>query len=257
MKPATIPFPRTFKVGDSGIDCRAVKRALAKWFGNADGLNLQSNAFGPRAGMVLGAFQNGHGLAPDEVYGPATHEKLRPFFDELGASLMARKAYSLAAQRQRDGYVAAWRWAVAHRVENDYREVRPIPFWLPAFETSQRIETDCSGETALLAKWEGLPDPSGFAFDGQGNTGTLLHHCTKIAIAQALPADLIVYRAGAWDSYGHHVVAILARLGASDFEIGSNGHQGDPGQYMHSTMAATQAREGYPDSVFLRWLPAP
>jgi hypothetical protein len=256
MKAGTIPFPREFTVGDVGIDCRAVKRALANWFGNPDGLDLKSNAFGPRAGMVLKAFQNGHGLTPDGVYGPATHEKMRSYFDEYGASLMAKKAYSLSAQKQRDDYVAAWVWAIAHHVQNDYREIRPIPLWLQPFETSTRIETDCSGESVLLADWEKLPDPGGMAFNGQGNTGTILHHCTKVTIAQALPADLIVYRAGSWDTYGHHVVAILERVSATDFKIGSNGHQTDPGEYLHSAMAASQARSGYPDVVFCRWLPA-
>lgn len=257
MKSGTIPFPREFTVGDSGIDCRAVKRALARWFGSPDGLSLKTNAFGPRAGLVLKAFQGGHGLKVDAVYGLATHARMLPFFDELGASLMARKAYSIQAQRQRDSYVAAWRWAIEHRVLNDYGEVRPIPLWIPPFSTAERIITDCSGESVLLADWDKLPDPGGMAFNGQDNTGTILHHCSHPTFAQALPADLIVYRAGEWDTYGHHVVAILARLAGGDFEVGSNGHEGDPGSYLHSGMLASQAAAGYPLATVCRWLPVP
>lgn len=257
MKNGTIPFPRQFGPGDRGVDCKAVKRALAKWNGGPQGMSLTALTFATPAQKLLKAFKGGHGLLTSPMYTLPAHQALRPFFDEYGASLMVTKAAQVSAQRQRAAYVATWRWFLAHHVAQNYEEVRPIPEYLRPFETIVEIVTDCSGETEIGAKWSGLPDPSRLGFNGEGNTGSLLRACTKIPQARAQPADLIVYRAGAWDNYGHHVVSILEVLhGGQDFEVGSMGHDGDPGQYNHTNMLASQARSGYPLATFLRWLPA-
>lgn len=256
MKVGTIPFPREFGPGAKGIDCKAVKRALAVALGGSQGMSLTALTFAKPAQQALVKFKTKHGLLNDPIYTLEAHQALRPSFDLYGASLMARLTNRLAATRQRDAFVAGWRWAILHHALNDYSETRPIPEGLPPFETTVRIKTDCSGETEILAGWENLPDPSGLAFNGQGNTGSLLLHGTWVTQKQAQHADLVVYRAGTWDHYGHHVATILEVLnGGADFQIGSNGHQDDPGEYLHSAMLATQAGMGYPLPTFVRWLP--
>jgi hypothetical protein len=256
MKTATIPFPREFGPGAVGIDCRAVKRALSVALGGARGMNIKNNTFAKPAQSALVEFKASHDLLNDPVYTLPAHEALRPFFDEAGAALMARKALQLVATNQREAYVSAWRWAIAHRQENVYAEVRPIPETLAPFETSTVIRTDCSGESEILARWKNLPDPSGLGFNGQGNTGTILAHGTQIPLSAAQIGDFIVYRSGPTDKYGHHVVTILSLLPHGDFEVGSNGKQGDPGSYSHSAMLASQAASGYPLATCVRWLPS-
>lgn len=266
MKHETIPFPREFGPGTAGLDVKGVKRALKSWAIKHSNPKWKPGAkidatefFGAIAQETLSEFKGRHGLLHDPVYTLQAHQRLRPFFDELGASWMARKANSLAAQAMRDAYVKAWRWSVAHESIYDYAQVRPIPEGLAPFQTSQRIRTDCSGNTEIMAAWTPhCPDPSGLFFNGEGNTGSLLAHGKRIVQQQALPADLIVYRKGTWDGYGHHVVAILDVIGKhEDFQVGSHGHQGDPGLYRHSAMLASQAAMGYPTATFLRFLPAP
>lgn len=512
MKVGTIPFPREFGPGAKGIDCKAVKRALAVALGSPSGMSLKSLTFAKPAQTALVAFKTKHGLLADPVYTLEAHQALRPSFDEYGASLMAKMTNRLAAIAQRDAYVAAWEWAIAHNRLNIYDEVRPIPEGLPPFETTTLIRTDCSGESEILADWEHLSDPSGLGFNGQGNchepgarllttdlrwvaagdvqigdelwafdadlndgvgrgrarrfrrstvvrsepamkncvrvfldsgeslvcshdhpwlsstlrsnpvgwttadqlltapelvrpfipwrsetsyeagwlagmfdgegwvtraanremrssqvgvtqvvgptatrlvevcqrygsfhvkirqprtpggdqvyidsngggalaaaeflgrirperliarfelggltlnrrhparvvrieqvglrevasiqtttgtyiaegfavhnTGSILVHGTKVTAAQAQHGDMIVYRAGIWDNYGHHVVTILEVIGGGDFRVGSNGHQNDPNKYLHSTMLAAQTAMGYPLATFVRWLPA-
>lgn len=254
MKSGTIPFPRPFGPGDSGIDCRAVKGALAIALGGAHGMNLKTNSFAAKtAGADLSRWKLSVGLLHDPEYTLQAHEKLRPFFTPELAALMAKKALQVAGARQRGSYVDGWRKFIA-TVPTDYAEDRPIPLDLPPFETTVIVKTDCSGSCILVARWKNLPDPSGLNFDGQGNTGSFLAHCVEVTAAQAQPGDLIVYRASTTDEYGHHAVAVLERL-SKDFLVGSFGSN-PPKEIAHSVEADYQAREGYPVATFLRWLPA-
>lgn len=259
MKTGTIPFPREFGPGAVGIDCRAVKEALANALGGAHGMDLKTNAFAAKtAGANLSKWKLSVGLLHTPEYTLEAHEKLRPFFTVQGAVLMVKKAMQISALKQRTAYVTGYRWMIAHHVDFNYFEVRPIPESLPPpweVPLEEDVDTDCSGSIELDAVWTKCPDPSKMNFDGGGNTGTLLAACTKITQAQAQMADLIVYRAGTWDNYGHHVVAILERI-KGDFLVGSNGHQGNPGEYTHTEMLGIQSGLGYPLATFLRWLPA-
>lgn len=255
MKSGTIPFPRQFGPGGSGIDCKAVKRALAVALGGPHGMSLKTGSFSKPAQLALVKFKGQHDLATDPIYTVQAHAALRPSFDSYGASLMAKKAIQVVAAAQRAAYVSAWRWLIAHASQCHYAEVRPIPENLPPY-TSNEIVTDCSGMVEIAAAWEHLPDPSQLGFDGAGNTGTLLHACKWIPSTQAQPADLIVYRDSAEDLYGHHVVAILKVLPGRDFEVGSNGREGDPRSTTHSAELAAQAHNGHGVATCLRWLPA-
>lgn len=252
MKVETIPFPRQFTIGATGPDVRAVKRALKK----AGGTGMADNGvFGARAGAELAEFKKKHKLLADPIYTEQAHEKLRKYFDAFGASLMAREAAILARIALRSSFVAARAWMVAHKKQFRYAQVRPIPEYLARFETKTTIYTDCSGSIELAAKWTpGCPDPSGLGFNGYGNTGSLLGHCKHITAKEALPGDLIVYRAGPGDTYGHHAVSI-DRPEGNDFRVVSLGHQGDPNFYTQAAQHAGQSRLGYYDAVYLRFLP--
>lgn len=254
MKAGSIPFVRAFGPGAQGPDVHAVKRALKK-AGDGQGENTDTDTFGAAAQHDLIVFKRAAKLTPNATYTEQAHRALTPFFDEYGASLLAREAVLLAAQAGRTKFVGTYRWMIANHGLFDYAQVRPIPLSLPPLETTSRIRTDCSGSVTLAARWSGVPDPNGLNYNGEGNTGTLLAHCAKITAADVKPGDLIWYGSSVHDEYGHHIVAVLEPSGALDFLCGSDGHQGAPEQILASTEAARQAALGYPTVRYLRWLP--
>jgi hypothetical protein len=124
-------------------------------------------------------------------------------------------------------------WAIQHRAEISYGQVRPIPVNLPEFYLP--FTTDCSGFVTLMAKWSGNPDPNGNNFDGQGYTGTMLEHLPHIPFSRTWRGDLAVF--GGYP--GLHVVALLA--GGShhaDPTVASHGGPGDPQRYPLSQVIA-------------------
>lgn len=256
MKAGTVPFPRQFGPGDSGLDCRAVKGGLAVALHGAHGMNLKTNAYSAAAQKNLASFKKTHGLVDDAIYTKQAHDALQPFFTEQEGTWMNKVWIRIVAKKQRDTFVGTCRWFIAHAGILAYFQIRPIPEGLTPFELIEIIKTDCSGSIEIEADWSKLPDPSGLGFNGQGNTGTLLHGCTKITQAQAQPADLIVWRKGTWDTYGHHAAAILDPIGKNvDFDCFSNGHSGDTLAHKFSDLHRSQVSLGYPQAQFLRWLP--
>lgn len=143
-------------------------------------------------------------------------------------------------------YVGWWKWGIENRSRIAYSQggerlvgEHEKPGTLP-------LETDCSGLTYTFADWSGLKLP----YNGAGNTDSLLEQCETITIEQAEPGDLIEYGNGVRTE---HVVTILARLSATDFECGSHGSATNPcHEVSHSAEAAYQASVGYPVVSFRR-----
>ena len=114
-------------------------------------------------------------------------------------------------------------WGVAHHTGFTYSEgknrmtaVRK-PFVLP-------ITSDCSSWVTSLCFWNGLNDPNGLKFNGQGYTGTLLDHLPHIDKKQVRVGDLVVYGAGTGDH-----VAMVANVDANgNILTCSMGQNGDP-----------------------------
>ncbi len=76
-----IPFGRQLKFGSRGRDVQGVRRAERRWEKTLDpGLGLP--LFGPTDSLRTRRFQKAQGLGVDGVYGPRTHAKLVPFFDD-------------------------------------------------------------------------------------------------------------------------------------------------------------------------------
>lgn len=101
----TVPFVRQLELGSIGPDVTAVKRALVKWNKNvSDGVvaNLDHPALdklGAQAVALLKRFQGFSKVTVDGVYGPGTHAKLAPFFDEYGQSLLEKEHEALTLYR--------------------------------------------------------------------------------------------------------------------------------------------------------------
>lgn len=99
----------------------------------------------------------------------------------------------------REKIVAYCEWGIAHAAQIHYAQKRPIP----SNPKKLPLITDCSGFATLAYKSAGAPDPNGNRYDGQGYTGTLLRHGTRVTVP--LPGDLIFYG----DYPGHHVVIYM------------------------------------------------
>jgi hypothetical protein len=133
----------------------------------------------------------------------------------------------------RQGMVNDCEWAIAHRTQIHYGQIRPIPVNLPAFTLP--FTTDCSGFVTLMAKWSGNPDPNGNGFDGQGYTGTMLTHLTHIPLRNTWRGDLAVF--GGYP--GLHVVTLL-QGGSQDADpaVASHGSGVGPERYALSDVAS-------------------
>lgn len=137
----------------------------------------------------------------------------------------------------RDNIVRWARWGVTNTGSIHYREVRPMPLTgrLP-------LTTDCSGFVTLCYKLAGAPDPNGLGYNGQGYTGTLLTHGTRIPLAAVKPGDVIVYGPGT----GAHT-AVVVEAGADPLTV-SHGQESDPAYVRVS-------QDGRLPQTYLRFLP--
>lgn len=79
----------------------------------------------------------------------------------------------------------------------EYQEVRPMPSSL----LDNPCITDCSGFSTLVYKMAGVPDPNGFGYNGQGNTGSL--EANGVPTTSPQPGDLCF-----WSSPDHAAVYI-------------------------------------------------
>lgn len=89
-------------------------------------------------------------------------------------------------------------WGVANAHLIGYAETRPYP--RPAYHARTAFVTDCSGFVSLMAMWSRLAnmqgvdiDPSGYAFDGYGNSDTIFDHLPSVELAHTWRGDLVVY----------------------------------------------------------------
>lgn len=73
-----------------------------------------------------------------------------------------------------------------------YDEVRPLE--VVAVLGNERIRSDCSfGCKLLCSAIHGIPDPTGFDYNGYGNSESIRQHLPKISQAEARPGDIIAW----------------------------------------------------------------
>lgn len=94
------------------------------------------------------------------------------------------------------------RWAIAHEPMIHYSQARPFPLYKPG---ALPMTLDCSGSTITFARWAGLPNPAGGAWD-VGSTETIQAHLPTIAKAEAQPADVVIWHQGSDDV---HMAVVL------------------------------------------------
>lgn len=88
----TVPFENVLRLGSKGTQPVAVKRGLWRagfrdGWDALDGQAISAEVLGSLAVGNLKAFQTRYGLAADGVYGPNTHARLEPHFDDYARQL--------------------------------------------------------------------------------------------------------------------------------------------------------------------------
>jgi hypothetical protein len=70
----------------------------------------------------------------------------------------------------------------------NYAEVRPLT--IPA-RLAHGVRADCSYGCVNLCRWAGAPDPTGYRFNGYGNSTSMFEHLAHNSLAQARTGDFI------------------------------------------------------------------
>jgi hypothetical protein len=188
-----VPYTRPVKRGDTGKDCKAIKRALHK--AGVGPATKDNQRFLDLAVRALRNFQKHHGLKMDGVYGPLTHKRLAPYFDAYGAWLMGQARKMTGPEQKRSVIVATAMLGYRQRSLIHYTQgparmqgvrdkIRPPA--VPHYE-------DCSSFATWLYWVAGAPDPNGRGFDGYGFTGTMIQNGHLVGLAQLEPGDLVFY----------------------------------------------------------------
>lgn len=105
----------------------------------------------------------------------------------------------LADQRTHE---QAWmKWAVTHRTRFGYRAQRPMTtlglYEIDWVNSKAQHLLDCSEFVTISKKMVGCKDPTGFAFDGAGNSASMFAHLPHLrGPEQSLPGTIAVFGQG-------------------------------------------------------------
>lgn len=196
-KTIAVPFTRELKLGMTGPDVKAVKRALCHQGCLKQRLRMVTPIFGPGVKRALENYQRNHGLPVTGTYTQQTHSKLvaGKNFDAHGAHLMASFSAGEKGAKVRNKIVSTALFARAHaprhytqggpRMEGVVKKFKPPKMWNYA---------DCSAFATWCYWVAGAPDPNGRGYDGQGWTGEMVDKGK--AVSQPQPGDLVFYGPG-------------------------------------------------------------
>lgn len=98
--------------------------------------------------------------------------------------------------------------AILHEPAWHYLQVRAYQLrWVPGMV----CRTDCSGGASLMHKQGGGQDPSGYGFNGYGNSETIYQHLRsrRITAREALPGDLVYWPGHVCVVYQHGADPVL------------------------------------------------
>lgn len=166
------------------------------------GFNPSRNRCGSKCETLMRRIQQHAKIGVDGVMGPQTRHVLRHY---------------IPGDVARRGVVYMARYGITINPAFHYDMIRPIPHEI---RLGGPVTTDCSGSTTLFCELGGAPDPSGFRFDGAGNTSTMLAHLKRRTLAQARNADLVLF------ANPDHVAIILEH--GTDPLLESHGFEGGP-----------------------------
>ncbi len=115
-------------------------------------------------------------------------------------------------------------WGVSKTASIHYAQIRPTKYsnWdnhvLP-------ISTDCSGSTECVYHAAGAPDPSGYGYNGSGNTATLYSNAEHVPLSDLVGGDFIICFKG---TETEHVYVVIERVAGGDLKLFSHGSEAGP-----------------------------
>jgi hypothetical protein len=188
------------------------------------GFDVNVSRCGPQCETLLREFQHAEGLTVDGQWGPQTEHAMEVFLHPPDPP---------KETDPRKKYLAEWWWA--HTADQVYRNLhgvtgfpyvaaRPyssLSYW--QYHHQPMAGYDCSSSVIAAAHRAGRLDPSGEAFNGSGNTQTMMDHLPhRATISDCVHGDLLVF-AGPMDL--QHVVTVAAPDGENPtvFSHGSPG----------------------------------
>lgn len=140
--------------------------------------------------------------------------------DPDGADFSCREVDSVPSlDPRRREFVDYALWGVQHAAQIHYSQSRPIPQYGVKHVP---MTLDCSSFAITLARWSGIPDPSGGSY-ADGNTDTILAHARHIDRRDLELGDMVLWAIGL---DGKHVAAVTG-LG-SDPMLASHGSDAGP-----------------------------
>lgn len=176
-----ILFPRSTKLGSTGRDVYAMKRALSRaGFGTWIGYKF-TPLYGKYTEILLSRFKKKHGIV-EKGYGPKTHKALAKHYDAFGAKMMndlylklheTPSSKLVKAALEIYNYCRLTGRGVYTQSPSRMSIVRHR--WRPPFNPHTLYE-DCSSSVTAVFWLCGFTDPNGFGYNGQGYTGTLVVH---------------------------------------------------------------------------------
>lgn len=133
----------------------------------------------------------------------------------------------MALTQVRQNIVNECDWGVAHNASIHYTQDlssrdQSLHQWQ---HHSTPMGTDCSGALTDIFYTAGAPDPSGYAYNSIGNTGSLYSNAEHIKMADLLPGDFIICFKGA---ESEHVYIIRKKLAGSDYQLFTHGDESCP-----------------------------
>lgn len=205
--PPQVPFCREIHIGTVGADVVGHKRATSRWNPHAYPWGDFTETAGHIWMNAVLNFKEQHGLGDHPLLGINTHKALehavthhgpipaQPAFDKKAISLITAFCHDFGMtheERVRQAGVAAlWYW-YGHRYSIPYRQRRPIDHKPPPFIPTSG--TDCSGLVTAAYEAGGGSDPNNLNFNGEGYTGSLIAHGTRVySLADLKLLDLVFY----------------------------------------------------------------
>lgn len=114
-----------------------------------------------------------------------------------------------------------------------YDEVRELPIVRVPTRDNRVTRSDCSFGIKLLCFSANTIDPTGFNFEGVGNSTSIWEHLPHITLAEAKPGDPVI-----WGVEGSVHVAMLYQWHGGRCWLWNMGEQGEP---VFTTLGAESA----------------
>jgi len=195
-----VPFVRQLKLGSTGQDVIAIKRALSR--GGWMEWGAFTALYGPHMVNAVKALEKTKGLKQTGVYMFTRHEALRKSrrqgttnewaFDALSISILKGEAVS-PEERMRQRIVDAAVYGIVKRDVIHYAQIRPMTDMGPPPNVPNTM--DCSWFATWCYMSGGAPDPNGRNYSSPilGYTGTMYPRGRAVSVVELKLGDLVFY----------------------------------------------------------------